>query len=860
MGEVWKARDTRLDRTVAIKTVNGPFSERFEREARAISALNHPHICTLHDVGEHDGAGYLVMELVEGTPLAGPVPVERALTCASQICSALEAAHKKGITHRDLKPANILVTKAGVKLLDFGLAKQEAGTAGGAGTVGEAGTDAQVTKMLTGAHVVVGTPQYMAPEQIEGHTVDARTDIFALGCVLYELLTGLKAFEGKTPSSVMAAILATEPRPLKELQPLTPASLERTIRRCLAKDPDDRWQSARDLRAELDWISTGGAPAAGDASQPRTAAPTSRGLARFLWPLATAALLAALVTLSLRHFREVPPEPRVVQSQLTVPDDMEYDFNAGPPALSPDGRWLAFAVRTRLVTKLLIRRLEDGAITAVAGSDRASHPFWSPDSRWVAFGAVGELKKTNVTGSSPVPITSLSNQFRGGSWGPSGDIVFGLTGSSRQLFKVSASGGTPVAITPEQWNGNLAGRGHPWFLPDGHHFLYSVTGAGGSCVCLGDLATPDAVETTVVDAASSQGIFADGRIFFLRGDALMAQPFDVDRLRTTGEAQTVQNGVAVAFPRIGIFSVASGGLLTFVTGSVGPDEQRLTWFDRTGRQTGMLGERARFGDLQLSPDGKRLGTTRSSGDTAGTDIWIYDVARGVPTRLTTNTASDQESVWTPDGRTVIWRSAREGQGNLFRRPSDFSGADELLFKDDSSKRPTSISSDGRFLLFSTTPTEAGDLWVLPLLPDDRAGEPRPFLKTPAAEGLGKFSPDGKWVAYQSNDSGAFEIYVTTFPTPGARIRISSNGGVQPRWRQDGREIFYVSLAGELTATEVTPVTMQIGRTQVLLDGVTTNRGYLWDVADNGQRFLVTVEEAHRAPSLTLVQNPLVRKP
>ena len=860
MGEVWKARDTRLGRTVAIKTVNGPFSERFEREARAISALNHPHICTLHDVGEHEGAGYLVMELVEGSPLAGPLAVDKVLTYASQICSALEAAHKKEIIHRDLKPANILVTKAGVKLLDFGLAKQEAGTAGGAGTAGDAGTDAQVTKMLTGAHVVVGTPQYMAPEQIEGHAVDARTDIFALGCVLYELLTGQKAFEGKTPSSVMAAILATEPRPLKELQPLTPASLERTIRRCLAKDPDDRWQSARDLRAELEWIGAGsGATSETAALAPAKASATRRNLP---WAIAAATAAGALALLWVVMSRPLPDAPLITTS-IPAPNEtttFELLYNT-VPVLSPDGRWVVFEARTKdNNVPLWVRPLASPSARILPGTNRASMPFWSPDSRFVAFadGNGGALKKIDIAGGAPVTIAELPTAFRGGTWSRDGIILFGLADVS-PIRRITESGGEMTTVSTLDPSVDLTGHRFPFFLPDGKHFLYASGETGDMQIRLGSLDTPAAPGQVVVRASSS-AVFSRGQLLFLRGDTLMAQAFDLQTFTVSGDVTPIAEAIPTVFvtSRVGAFSASANGMLAYYStpASTAPT-QTLAWVDRAGKLLAQVGDPVwQIGNIGMSPDGQVAAVAVADGR-GEEDIFIYELERGIPTRFTFFQGSDRNPAWAPDGQTLFWASPRKNAPDIYRKAISAAGDDVLVYSDSKPKIPSAVSPDGRTLLFNSL----GPLYTLPL-DGSGAGAPTitPFITPvpPAAATRAVFSPDGKWVAFAQDDSGRSEIFVAPFPGPGRPRQITSIGASYPRWRRDGKELFYVTVGGELRSVDVEVGTAEmkiLGRDKPLFGGVVFGRGTLYDTID-GQKFLIAREGASPASALplTLVQN------
>jgi Tol biopolymer transport system component len=569
--------------------------------------------------------------------------------------------------------------------------------------------------------------------------------------------------------------------------------------------------------------------------------------------------------ISLRHFGEAARDAPLVTSNLSAPDGSTYEFEAtaGPPALSPDGRAIVFAAReVNGLSQLWLRCLDSPTARPLNGTSDGAYPFWSPDSRFVAFGAGGQLKKLDVFGGPAVVIATLPALFRGGSWNASDDILFGTSGNNRPLFRVSAAGGSVAPVTAVDWHGKPAGRRLPWFPPDGRHFLYNATwGENESCICVGTLDQPEGPESQVV-AAVGQWMYVDGYILFTRDRTLFAQSFDVTRLTTMGGPMPIESDVATTgFPRAGVFSAAAGGWLVYqpvlATSSGLGGLQQLTWFDRSGRSMGTLGKPAGFGSIDLSPDETRLGATLTAGD-GTTDLWIYDVARGAPTRFTTHPATDQETVWSPDGLTIYWRSGRQGPGDLFKKSADSSASDELVYANAQAKRPTSVSPDGRFLIFNNTPTETGDLWLLPLTNAAKGAalEPRPLLQTPAGEGLGHFSPDGAWVAYQSNESGVQEIYAMPFPRPGGKVRISVDGGTQPRWRHDGREIFYVTPAGELAATEVTlsNSTLVPGRTHTLFGRVFVNRGYQWDVSHDGQRFVVAAGDASTPAALRLVQN------
>jgi serine/threonine protein kinase len=833
MGHVWKARDPRLDRIVAIKTSAAKFSERFETEAHAVAALNHPNICTLYDVGPD----YLVMEYVEGHEIKGPLPLDQALTYAIQLASALEAAHRKGIAHRDLKPANILVTKAGIKVLDFGLAKFEQLKAAAA-------ADEAVTRAaLTQEGSILGTLQYMAPEQLQGKAIDTRADIFSFGCVLHEMLTGKRAFDGANTASVIAAILE---RPAPSAGEVAPAALDRVLKKCLAKDPDDRRQSAHDLKDDLTWIATGAAP--DTRRQPRSP----------LLAWAAAAVFATIAAgLAFPYFRPKPPvETPIVRSEISPPE--KTSFAQTPPALSPDGRKLVFGAQSADgKAQIWLRSLDSLTAQPLAGTDGGQAPFWSPDSKSIGFFANSKLMRIDVTGGSVLTLADAP-LARGATWKADGVIVFG-SGPTQPLRRVLASGGASSLVTkldPAKENSHT----WPWFLPDGSHFLFLATfsGLNRGSIHVGSVDSP-AIQT--LTEADSGAVYAQGHLLFLRGSTLMAQPFDAKSLKLTGDAAPVVEQVQNSAQYAG-FSVSSSGELVYAAGAAAG--QQLTWFDRTGKRIGSLGDPADVSRLHYSPDRKSLAVSITDPSSRNADIWIYDVARGLRTRFTFDPAAELNAIWSPDGGTIVFDSSRNGKGDLYRNRSNGTGSEELLYADSLRKLPTSWSPDGRFLLYYTTndPKTGYDIWVLPE-PLGPAGasksgaKPYPFLRTPFNEYYGEFSPDGKWVAYVSDESGRYEIYVTPFPGPGGKRQISTGGGVFPRWRSDGKEIFYASNAGRLTAAEVAEKgdTLEVGSITPLFGAFPIGIGYTYDVSADGQRFLAVVppEQSNSAP-LTLVQN------
>jgi eukaryotic-like serine/threonine-protein kinase len=858
MGEVYTARDTRLDRTVAIKVLTAHLAddpharERFQREARAVAALNHPHICTLHDVGSQDpstGFGqaidFLVMEYLAGETLAerlakGPLPLDRALQYAIQIADALDKAHRQGITHRDLKPANVMLTTVGTKLLDFGLAKLRPAV----GEVVGMSAAADVSSSLTRRGTILGTLQYMAPEQLEGKPADARTDIFAFGALLYEMLTGRKAFEGTSQASLISAILSSDPPPIAVLQPLSPPALDRVVKKCLAKDPDERWQSAHDLTSELQWIAESGLQTAvaapGVDAQVRLRARTRL----FGWIAAAVFLLTTFALAGALYLRRAPVDTRVYRSTFVPPTN--FADTALPStnllALSPDGRHLAFVAPDANGRQVLwVRALADLAAQPLAGTESAGGPFWSPDSRYIAFSAAGKLRKIDRSGG---PVISLcdTNTTSPGSWGR-GDVIL-FTRDGNGLSRVTAAGGTPTLATTLDTTGGERRHEYPFFLPDGRHFLYAAAGDPTSGVYVGSLDSPD--RTRLLDSfANAQ--YASGFLVFPRAGALMAQPFDATRLALSGEAMPVAENAA--FPlsvpptaALAAFVVSNTDVLVYQPSRM----SRFVWFDRAGKQIGILGDPARYvSGVHLSPDGSQASVVvTDSPETA--NVWLFDVARGVRTPLTVS-GFVSASIWSPDGSRVAFAS----HVDLYQRLSTGEGPEELLLATDIRKMPESWSPDGRFLIYATTESTNRDLWVLPLFGDRK---PYRFIESPFIELAGQFSPDGHWLAYNSNESGESEVYVVPFPGPGGRVRISTARGDNARWRRDGKEIFY--LAGNtLMAAAVTAKgsRFDVGPVQRLFEVPMVDGYWPYDVSPDGQRFLVnTLESA--VPPLTIVVN------
>ncbi|HEY6051349.1 MAG TPA: protein kinase [Thermoanaerobaculia bacterium] len=781
MGEVYKALDTRLERTVAIKVVPDHLSkdedvrQRFEREAKTISSLSHPHICALYDVGSQDGVEFLVMEFLEGETLTdrlskGPLPVEQLLRYAIEIADALEKAHRQGIIHRDLKPANVMLTKFGVKLLDFGLAKAVAAVTPNSSMTALP----TVAPNLTQAGTILGTFQYMSPEQLEGKEADARSDIFALGSVLYEMATGRKAFEGKSQASLIGSILRDEPAPISVVQPMTPPALDRVVKTCLAKDPEDRWQTARDVLLQLKWIQEGGSLA----GLPAPVAARRKNRERIAWGVAGALALAA-AALGFAFMRRAPVPLRTVRFEIGTPEEVT---SVDAPRISPDGRLIAFnAVDSTGKTRIWVRPLNALAARPLAGTDGTGRPFWSFDSRFLGFFADGKLMKMDATGG---PAQKICDAQTGsdGTWSADGVILFDGR-STDPIMRVSATGGVPsIAVKPEASRKETT-VGWPEFLPDGRHFVYLATGAkpDDSVYRVGML---DSTESLPLAPAQTLVTYAPpGYLLFVRDKTLVAQAFDLKSRKTKGEPVPLAEHIATDSVGLARFSVSRDGTLVYRTGESG---NRLLWVDRAGKDLETLGDPAEYHDPVFSPTADRIAFELDDPRNGKADIWVRDLARGVNSRFTFSAGDSVAPLWSPDGKRIVFRS---GPGwDLYEKAADGDGQEKLLLHTEEQKVATDFSRDGRYLAFQSRGRDTRwDIWVLPLFGD---GKPFPFVKTTFVEVLPVFSPDGRYIAYQSNASGRAEVYVQSFPEPGGKWQISTAGGYEPRWRADGKELYY----------------------------------------------------------------------
>ncbi len=883
MGEVYRAKDTRLDRTVAIKVLpshlssNPELKQRMEREAKAISALQHANICTLHDIGTQDGTDFLVMEYLEGQTLAdrlakGALPLEQALKIATEIAQALEKAHQQGIIHRDLKPANIMLTKAGAKLMDFGLAKPGLAkpvTAIAPQTIGPltpstptinlASLTAAVSP-LTQKGSIVGTFQYMAPEVLQGAEADARSDLFSFGCVLYEMITGRRAFEGKSQLSVFTSILEKDPEPITAIQPLAPPMLDRVVRACLAKDPADRMQSAHDMAMDLRWIAES-ASAESAESSPQF---------KKSWTAGFAALLLAFVALAgLAGYWWAKSSEQTVSlhAEIPPPDKFSLDTTGdagGIPVLSPQGDRIAFVAHSGENKLLWVRLLNSNSAQALDGTSGAAHPFWSPDGRYIGFFANGKLMKIPATGG---PIASLADapNSRGGSWGGNDVIVFAPDFQSA-LEKVSAQGGTATPATVLDKTRHSTNR-WPWFLPDGKHFIFLATSHTGgdpkqNGIYLGSI---DSTESHLVVASESAAQYASGYLLYQVNTALVAQPFDPRNGTLSGSAiplvNNLRNDVGVWRS---IFAVSQNGLMVYQAGSADAAKSHLVWFDRSGKELAdydpqestITDTRALLGvrDVRLSPDNKRVAFA------TGTGIWTLDFERRTKTRITFDQNAAQEPAWSPDGKALIFSlqaTTGGGQVKIQSKASDGSGAEKTLSAEQSAYRYPGLSPDGKYLTYLCCDGDKKvSLWIRPVNGD---AKPVAVVQPPSQQSnlyIYRISPDSRWVAYTSDESGRDEIYLTTFPEGKGKWRVSSNGGYYLAWSGNGRELFYTSITDDLFACAVTPKgsDIEVGTPQHLFPTPLPAIGVPFDVSSDGKRLLVnhTLEEA-QAP-LQLVTN------
>jgi len=866
MGEVYRARDMRLERTVAVKILPAQFSsdpvrkQRFEREAKTISSLNHPHICVLYDVGHQDGMDYLVMECVEGETLAkrlekGPLPLEQVLKYGMQIADALDKAHRSGIAHRDLKPGNIMLTAAGAKLLDFGLAKPAAPLTS-AVMLTAVTQDSPVTEQGT----IVGTFQYMSPEQVEGKELDGRSDIFSLGAVLYEMLTGQRAFEGKSQLSVASAILEKEPALISSVKPMTPPALDHTICRCLAKEAERRWQSAGDLARELEWVaenkSQAGVSAAGATRKTRERLP---------WIFTLVAALIAAV-LAFVYFNKPTPQAQVVRSMILPPEGGTFIFNGpiGGSILSPDGSSIAFIARVGKVTQLWVRPLNSYAARALPGTEETDFAFWSPDSRNLGFFAQGKLKRIAMAGGPPQSLCDADSN-RGASWGRADVIIFARV--SGEILQIPASGGTPQQVTTLDVTRHEGTHRWPYFLPDGNHFLFMAALLGPvspeNVFYLGSL---DGKKSRILFHGSSSIAYAMGHVLYLADNVLMARPFDPVKLDFTGEAVPIAEGVEFdPLFSYGIFSVSENGALLYQRGK-GSSAHSLLLFDRTGKQLRSLGESAPNSGPRFSPDEKNLAYDLISTNSGKIDLWLLDIGSGNRIHLASDplNIASHSMVWSPDGTRLAYFSLKTGNRAIYIKAVNQIAQEEERWetKEDGYVGADNWTPDGKFLVLTERPVRTGEQRIALLQVAGKDGAV-PLLEVPGANvDQGQVSPGGRWIAYRSDETGRSEIYITSFPKPTGKLQVSIAGGVSPRWRHDGKELYYLAPDKMLMAVELkeTGGSPQVATTRPLFEMFQTM--YLtaagvnqYDVTRDGSQFVAdsVITDETSAP-LNLVFN------
>jgi eukaryotic-like serine/threonine-protein kinase len=805
MGEVYRARDTRLERTVAIKILPAHLSsdparkQRFEREAKTVSGLNHPHICVLHDIGSQDGMEYLVMECVEGETLAkrlekGPLPLDQVLKYGAQIADALDKAHRSGVVHRDLKPANVMLTPSGAKLLDFGLAKPT----GALATNPTLTVTATVTPTspVTQEGTIVGTFQYMSPEQVEGKEVDGRSDIFSLGAVLYEMVTGARAFDGKSQLSVASAILEKEPAPICTIKPMTPPALDHVIRKCLAKTPDDRWQCAADIKHEIAWISQSSA----DSLTAIAALPK-----KMFQPRALILGLGGLVLLAvgalggyLRFGRETPGP--TVRATLAPPPNVTVvtlGDQAGAPAIARDGSNLVFAGIAEGKEMLFLRAMDSATAKPLPGTEGGKFPFWSPDGKSIGFFADQQLKRLDLAGGPPMSLAPAIDA-RGGTW--AGEIILFSPYIYETIYRIPASGGKPVSVTEMDRSQHTTHR-WPQFLPDGKHFLYLAahhmsSKEGNSGICVGSI---DGGISKFILRTNGRASYSSGELLYFRDGSLMAQEFDADRLELKGDARPI-GPVLREGGNWGVMATASeNGVLLFQ--SPGEMKYPILWFDTTGHSLGATPLSGQLQDLRLSPDGTRAAEVNFEGG-ATADLFVYDLKTGTRTRLTFG-ENTWFLAWSPDGKRLAYSAEKVGTGNvkLYLKRADGSAERELLLSSGEMDHPTDWTRDGKYIVINRGQLGSQRIWIVPLFGDRKAFPLFPDATFDHNEG--RVSPDGRWIAYQSTESGLGEIYVTSFPGGVGKWQVSTGGTVPAAlWRGDGKELYFVTLDRNLMAASV----------------------------------------------------------
>ncbi|HEV3305608.1 MAG TPA: protein kinase [Candidatus Sulfotelmatobacter sp.] len=863
MGEVYRALDTRLDRTVAIKVLASHLSsspelkQRMEREGRAISSLNHPHICQLYDIGSQNGADYLVMEFLEGETLAerlrkGALPLNEIYKVGIAVAEALAVAHRQGIVHRDLKPGNIMLTASGAKLMDFGLAKPIGATAANSASSAPPSFTAAATLSgpspltpLTTAGSIIGTIQYMAPEQIEGKEADARSDIFAFGAVLYEMVAGKRPFAGKSQISLASSILESDPAPITTFKPQTPPAFEHLVTTCLQKNPEERYQTAHDIKLELQWIA---ADKSSPVAAPATPAP-SRGRERLRWAAALVAAIVLTAAASLLFYHPAQ-SARSIRAVIDPPEKTTFNLtgdSAGPPVLSPDGTYVAFAATgSDGRTALWVRPTNTVEARALPGTDSATFPFWSPDSRSLGFFADGKLKTVDLEGGATQIVCDVP-LGRGGAWGADGVILFSPAPTA-PLMRVSAGGGAPVAITKLDPTLHTSHR-WPVFLPDGKHFLYialhhDAAKSGNNMLYYASL---DGRENRALFRSQTNAVYASGFLLFGRGDQIMAQRFNPSSGTLSGELQNVAKGVMNDGSTWHMDASASeDGLLVFGSGASGDLE--LVWMDRGGKISTIADKLPDLQSAVLSPQGDRVALQMNAGQT---DIWVLDLTRGVRTRVTFGPVGNVSPLWSPDGKWIAYSSAQSGHFAICRKPSDGSGAEECLLNVEQQPGLHDWSRDGKYLLYSL-PLPGGPLRQIFAMPLE--GERKPSVIVERGAGA-KLSPDGHWLAYQSTESGRLEVYVMPFGGGQGKWQVSANGGQQPRWSSDGKTLYFMDMTYSLFAVPVANAggALQFGASEKLITNWSAPQVF-YEVSPDGKKFLLDRVEQQVSQSVTVVTN------
>jgi eukaryotic-like serine/threonine-protein kinase len=842
MGEVYKARDTRLDRVVALKVLPAAYATnqerrlRFEREARAISSLSHPHICALYDIGDQDGVPFLVMEHLEGETLEdrlghGALPLEQALHDAVEIASALDQAHRQGVIHRDLKPANVMLTRNGVKLLDFGLAKVLEPLVPAATSL------PTVSQSLTVQGTILGTFQYMAPEQLEGTEADARSDIFAFGLVIYEMLTGKKAFQAKSHAGLISAIMSAEPQPLSTLQPMVPPVLEHVVKMCLAKDPQARWQTAHDVLVQLKWITEAGSQVG--VPKPLVARRKHRERIAFV---TAAVLLVALGALSWIHFTEIRATARLTRFVIPQPEGVSY-AETSPPFVSPDGRTVGFiSLNARGQRAIWLRRIGSLEASPLAGTEGVvGSAFWSADSRFIGFFAGGKILNVDVSGGPPAALASTLGGF-GGTWNRAGLIVFGGGPSIPAIRSVSGTGGEVKVVLSADKTRQESGVYWPSFLPDGRHFLYYATNndTAKSGIRIGSI---DSDETLPLVSGTGPAFYVpEGYVLFTRQNTAFALPFDATKLRATGEAVAVIDGVGLwGGPPGSTLTVSQTGVLAYRNTSA--TDVQLTWYDHLGKRFGEATDPGPYRQAALSPDGKRAVLERLDPVTNTWDLWLLDLTSRISSKLTFDPADDTDPVWSPDGRQIAFASLRQGHLDIYRKAIGASN-DELVYADNDRKVPEWWLKDGTILYTTSNGKEYH------LIAAEGERRPKQIFHADFTSDEPCVSPDGRWIAFNSLESGRWEVYIAAFPGFTDKRQVSNSGGGQARWRADGKELYYLSLDAKMMALEVrtesgleTSVPRQLFETHARANSLLD----VYGVTAEGQRFLV-VDVVKEAPT------------